>query len=480
LAAHGLCMPDDLLLGAREQTERAEVSVRAAALLQISRVETASDRGRARITFEMALEEIRRLKGRNRDYLFSQARWVAAAVAPELLREIPSKGYPSALHDRGMLVGVMLQHNLADAAFKYVMDDCEPSEFSFDYTINLIRQMEDESAKVAVVRRAVEAWRATRGEATQHRFGPGFINLFGSQWNLLPAEEARSVAREIVRVERERADETTSAGYPDGITFTSRREHTLFEILHVLRELDPVLAEMLIADHEQLAAAVLRFPNGRQTMIEENEERRKKAVAAGESRGGCFIISGGGRDREYHMAMMQASKDGDFGPALEHALEAYREDAAPESPNGAPKAMWPSTSRFRSILYSAGRRVGRDAAVYLDRIPDGDLRLFAQIELAAALAGLPELGGTQAIFRPPARRAPRVQREPMRSPDGASIRCPQCEWMPSLEDRWGCKCGHIWNTFSTGGVCPGCQFQWKITMCWSCGEVSPHADWYVR
>ena len=37
------------------------------------------------------------------------------------------------------------------------------------------------------------------------------------------------------------------------------------------------------------------------------------------------------------------------------------------------------------FLYSAGKRLGRDGAVYLDRIPDDDFRLFAQIEFLAAV-----------------------------------------------------------------------------------------------
>ena len=48
---------------------------------------------------------------------------------------------------------------------------------------------------------------------------------------------------------------------------------------------------------------------------------------------------------------------------------------------------------FRAILYRAGKLLGVDATIYLDRIPDRDLRLLAQIELAAALVGLPELSG---------------------------------------------------------------------------------------
>jgi hypothetical protein len=73
----------------------------------------------------------------------------------------------------------------------------------------------------------------------------------------------------------------------------------------------------------------------------------------------------------------------------------YREDTDRSRPNQAPRECWPSTSAFRTILYGAGKRLGRDAAIYLDRIPAADLRLFAQIELAAALTGLPELRGLQ-------------------------------------------------------------------------------------
>jgi hypothetical protein len=34
------------------------------------------------------------------------------------------------------------------------------------------------------------------------------------------------------------------------------------------------------------------------------------------------------------------------------------------------------------------------------------------------------------------------------------IRCPLCGWSPRKEDKWFCTCGHDWNTFDTGGVCP--------------------------
>jgi len=111
-------------------------------------------------------------------------------------------------------------------------------------------------------------------------------------------------------------------------------------------------------------------------------------------------MAGSPRDFPYMQSLLQASEDGDFLPSIEHALEQYRKDVSPENPNQAPREFWPSTCRFRGILYRAGKRLGPDAAIYLDRIPDDDLRLFAQIEFAAALAGLPELQGTQREYRP--------------------------------------------------------------------------------
>ncbi|CAG0985924.1 hypothetical protein BURK1_02002 [Burkholderiales bacterium] len=65
----------------------------------------------------------------------------------------------------------------------------------------------------------------------------------------------------------------------------------------------------------------------------------------------------------------------------------------------------------------------------------------------------------------------------MRKPD---IRCPACRWRPGAEARWTClpACGTVWNTFSTGGRCPGCGARWHRTQCLACGVVSPHRDWY--
>ncbi len=65
----------------------------------------------------------------------------------------------------------------------------------------------------------------------------------------------------------------------------------------------------------------------------------------------------------------------------------------------------------------------------------------------------------------------------MKTPE---IYCPACRWRPGPDARWSClpRCGTVWNTFATGGLCPGCGVRWQRTQCLACSTVSPHRDWY--
>ena len=67
--------------------------------------------------------------------------------------------------------------------------------------------------------------------------------------------------------------------------------------------------------------------------------------------------------------------------------------------------------------------------------------------------------------------------------DAIEIYCPRCAWHPTAHSRWVCTpkiggCGFVWNTFDTRGICPECSWKWEITMCHSCGQFSPHEQWY--
>jgi hypothetical protein len=77
-------MRDHLLEKARQQAETTGLSVRAAALLRIARVEAHGDHSQARHTLLEGLDAVQKLTRPVREYLLAEARAVAAAVSPEM------------------------------------------------------------------------------------------------------------------------------------------------------------------------------------------------------------------------------------------------------------------------------------------------------------------------------------------------------------------------------------------------------------
>lgn len=474
--------------------------MRAAALLRIARVESAGDGTHARLTLLETLEQVRQLPSPEREYLLEESREVAAAVAPELLAEIPivPSGRPTQFAS-GSIVDIMLQHGHLNAAFDYLLHYNDPASFPFHFVANVLHELgthihENAARRTLLLRRTVDAWR-TCPPTLHHHERHHFIRIFGHFWQELPADQTLTIAHEIVENALQEADNGISAGYMNEIHFSSPRQHHLFEILHVLRRLDPALAQSLIEAHAQLAVAARRFPDGLETMREEAAAEHQRRKASGAICEGGYVFAGDPKDFDRQRSLIESTRRGEYGPSMEDALEKYRQDTSSDSPNYAPKESWPSTGRFRSTLYSAGKRLGTAAAELLDQIPDSDLRLFATIELAAALAGVPEPHITQrrqpttpeslrkriTDFQPSTGvRNGATDRPTMRSPDGRLIRCPKCLFRPTIDLRWGCQCDHIWNTFLTSGRCPACQFQCEVTRCPQCGEISPHRAWYAN
>lgn len=259
---------------------------------------------------------------------------------------------------------------------------------------------------------------------------------------------------------------------------------------------DPVLAQSLVDSLDELSATARRYPNGLQTMREEAEAEAARRKAEGATSGSGSMGAVNPKHLARQLRLIDAIRNGDFGPSIEDAIVKYRGDASPETSNFGPKEYWPSTGAFRTLFHQAGKQLGPDAAKLLDQVPDDDLRLFASIELAAALAGVPEPPiRTRGQRYPPGSSASRRGRivasssgrqqgegtsgSTMRSPDGRLIRFPKCSFQPSTDTRWGCKCGHSWNMFWTSGLCPACHFQWEVTRCPRCHEISEHRAWYV-
>ncbi|HWE51750.1 MAG TPA: hypothetical protein VG273_18290 [Bryobacteraceae bacterium] len=398
-------MLDDLLASATEQAERSMAPVRAAALLRVARVETALNPSAARNTFDRGLDAIRELPDLENEFLLEQAALIAAAVAPDLLSGTPRLIAPHMFEDT--LLDVMLDHGHLEPAVTRFLHHEDTTDFPFGMIHVVMRRIGDEGVRLALLRRAIEAWRHAPPYDPMKPPDGEFIQLFQSEWKAIPPAEALTLVREIVRVTIEQPEQSITATYADGaVVITSWRAHVFFQVLHILRHLDPDLAGSLTAEHRQLADAARRFPKGRESMDEEAESRRKNRPPGGP---GGRIMMGSPEEFPYLESLHKSGIDGDFGPPVAYALEKYRKDSNPKDPNRAPREFWPSTCTYRRILYGAGKRLGSDASVYLERVPDDDLRLFAQIELVAALAGLPQFRDIQREYKPRQSAAPKIK-----------------------------------------------------------------------
>jgi hypothetical protein len=363
-------LDDPLLTGARKLAQRSQAEVRAAALLRIARVEIAFDSGVGRTTFNKGLDAVHALSGLEKEFMLEQAALVAAAVAPELLTNQHYRLRPPEGCQRRSLE-IMLDHGHYQEAVSYLYHYLKG--FPSGLTPTILNGL-DVEVRLALLRLAIENW---RNSVPYGRFSEEFLQLLRAQWHELPREEALFVVHEIVQVVLDHPDEQIGFKYNDAEGITSRRVETFFLILDILRQLDPALAESLIAGHEQLAKIARRYPNGLESI---GESWKVGTLGANSGRAHSLRWSPGKQDH---------------GSLLEYALRKYREDINPNSPNRAPRDSWPSTCAFRQILYEMGKDLGRAANVYLNSIPDEDLKLLAQIELAAAVFGLPKFRETE-------------------------------------------------------------------------------------
>ncbi len=466
-------MPEHRLGQLLREAEGASETVRAAALLRIARVRAVEDREDALRIFEQGVEAARSVMSGYGQVLMSLARWVAAAIAPERLDGLAVMGAAMFHAGPDALVGIMLDHGRVAEAVAYVLGSREERMFPFQAVSELMQRCGSDGDRAALLRRDFEAW--GKGESGPMR--EYFVTAFAEYWRALPEPEALEMARAVAGEARPAGPGRVAASYgPNGVTLSlPAAGNALFQVFHVLRRLDPELAGELAERHPDLAEAVRRYPDGMESVREE------RAAGQGRPVGRLTVMLA--TEAAFQRALESGQASGDFRPAFQEAMELLRRDLSPEDPNPAPKEFWMSTSALRSVAHVAGARLG---AGWVERIPNAEVRLLAAVAMEAARAGLPELPVIRFEHHGRERASVAEQAPPevgfaeshSDSFCGNGIRCPKCAWRPRKRDRWRCECGHSWNTFDTGGVCPGCMREWKDTQCLKCKQWSPHSEWY--
>jgi len=389
-------MPQDILARAQQQAAQSDPAVRAAAFLHIARVLAVFDREDAVRVLDKGLAVAMALTGLDRECILSEAVVLAAAVHPErALRLVDSESSMRFRHHiPERLVQALLDYGYIEQAASYLIGAVKDSEYPFVAVPNVIQKCNEETMRMNILRSAVHAWREfhhDRPESVTHQF----LVVFSRHWQMLPREEATQLTAEIVSSIIAQPDTPVGARIND-VEFSSMQAFHLFEILNVLRQLAPELTDSLLPARPQLAAAAARYPFGNDSIMNEPHPSAPPAKGEGFVMGG---FGGSSNDLPQMIAMFEAQRQGNFEPMLREALRLYSEDSDATSPNRVPRACWPSTQAFRDLLYTAGKTLGREAASYLDRIPDRDVRLFAEIEFAAALAGLRQVNVVRSVYR---------------------------------------------------------------------------------
>jgi uncharacterized protein (TIGR03435 family) len=414
-------MPDELLAEARARAGRAPLAVRGAALLHIARVLTTHDRTEADRTLTDALAAIDTLPEDEREILRGEAAGLAATVSPARAFEIAE----TLTFERASVIEMMLfrmsDHGFRREAAAYLKESGIGTEFPFSAVTPTIGQSDDDEERRAVLRKSIQAMRERNPDPTRRSFRRRqFVETFTYFWPSLPSEEARAAIRDLIDGILAEPDGATRASFGAGshqVRFSSTHDGDLFGILGPLRHLDPELAGFVVQRSRDLSAAAAKYPYGMESMTE--AMTAEQAPPSAEQIAAACIdgISVGSR----FIPISEAIRT-EFAEAFDIALDHYDADIDPMRPNLVPQQCWPSAADFRNILYKAGVHEGAVAAKYLDRIPDPALRLFAQIELAAALAGLPQLGSrTMSTGRGSLRDIVRPQPQPPRGDLPANV-----------------------------------------------------------
>jgi hypothetical protein len=372
------------LLAAMRQAEQSEPSVRTAALLRIARVLAKSDQAEAERLLDRGLALLAELPEEERAAIAPQAMCLAACVAPDRAFALRATT-TDPIGSEKFLVD-MVRHGHVAAAVDYLTQWSEDGEFPYHAAFETISCTKDNGTRGDILRSGLRACR--RADGTWHSFD-SVLQLFRLHWRSLPENEARDAVRSLVGIMRERPDERLngSFGGPHGtVTFSSCHSSLLFALLGPLKRLDSELANAAIRENRELARAAEIYPFGHDMAVDRPvEQPSAEALEQWPSDWTGFALGS-------QFFRIEDEKNGDFKNPFEYALRSYARDADPARPNPYPRECWPSAEDFRVILYAAGRYDRQSGARLLDRIPDAGLRLFAEIEFAAGIAGVGQIG----------------------------------------------------------------------------------------
>ena len=199
-----------------------------------------------------------------------QAEIVKAAVlidlseAAQLLRSMPATpGVDARLQAADAVVGALIDKKGYDQAMEALALTPADADYPFSAAQRLFEELpKDDSRRLLVFGNAAAAYNRHPGD--------GFGTFLAKHWKEVPRETAQAALASAVNSIRNREDEPGSGESLEStkgtIKLASKKSMDLFDLLGVIRALDPVRLKLLQEEYPDLREAGQKFPDGRQSM----------------------------------------------------------------------------------------------------------------------------------------------------------------------------------------------------------------------
>jgi hypothetical protein len=279
--------PEQLQRG-RQMLEMAEASangmeggMRAYALLQVAAGYASTDKKKALELLDNALAATKGMddeQSQTRNRLQEQILQAIVPLKPGKADELLNQVDPSA---RGRVLTSLLSYyqknNDWDRAIEVVYRIAPEQEVPYDAVSKIMAGLPEERAgdRTQLFTTALTSFKnhpPVQGGGRSFTFGGGdFSSLILSSWKQLPRETVLDAIHAVLDRTKEQAKASSGGAQPmsvsmmsasGGVQFGSMYEFRLFQLLPVLKQLDPSEAEKLVKESQAVQATQDKFPEG--------------------------------------------------------------------------------------------------------------------------------------------------------------------------------------------------------------------------
>jgi hypothetical protein len=325
----------ELLDKAGETIAAATPEAQVAALMHIAASYEVFDKKKSLELLEQAfagassLPEDRSRRGSAMGQIVHMAAGIDVEVALDMLRRFPPPVSADARDPRtnavSPIVSGLIQKKSYDRAMQALDIAAEGGQYPYNSANSLMRALpRDDPRKLQIFGRATTAFSG--------RDARSFGQMISDQSKALPQSVIEPAVRALVGSVLDRKDEGTTtfmvSSAKGSAAFASMKEAELFDIMHVLRAVDPKKADEVLERYPDLRRAVERFPEGTASMRESENESNISTSVSSSGKGSqrdpeaeARMVRDGMQQARYAEAERVARTDPDKGIAMARDVE---------------------------------------------------------------------------------------------------------------------------------------------------------------